>query len=71
MNSQFQQKLLFERKKIILNHLKAWGIYIIFIDSNNPIEKFHLKFIKEILGAHYKSFNDACRAELLRLLTKK
>ena len=35
--------------------------------KSDSYEKFHLKFIKEILGVHCKVSNDACRAELNRL----
>jgi hypothetical protein len=31
------------------------------------VEKFHMKFIKEILGVHCKASTVACRAELGRL----
>jgi hypothetical protein len=31
------------------------------------VEKFHLQFIKEILGTHCNASNVACRAELGRL----
>ena len=33
----------------------------------NPIEKLHVKFMKEILGVNCKTSNEACRAELARL----
>ena len=35
--------------------------------DTTPYEYLHLKFIKEILGVHSKTSNDACRAELNRL----
>ena len=48
---------------------EVWGIDSIFKDSD-PFEKLHIKFLKEILGVHCKSSNDACRAELSRLPLK-
>ena len=48
---------------------EIWGIFSNFKDSE-PFEKLHLKFIKEILGVHCKTSNDACRAELGRIPLK-
>jgi hypothetical protein len=42
------------------------GVYLDPRDSSS-VEKFHMKFIKEILGVHCKASNVACRAELGRL----
>lgn len=36
-------------------------------DENSVIEKFHVKFIKEILGVHSRTTNAPCRVELGRL----
>ncbi|XP_061165005.1 uncharacterized protein LOC133173960 [Saccostrea echinata] len=36
------------------------------IGENSIIEKFHMKFIKEILGVHCKTTNAPCRADLGR-----
>ena len=33
-------------------------------ERHNPYEYLRLKFIKEILGVHSKTSNDACRTEL-------
>lgn len=38
--------------------------------ENEPYEKFHIKFMKEILGLHCKTSNNACRSELGRLPLK-
>ena len=54
---------------IMLYCSEIWGIDLIFKEID-PIEKFHIKFIKEILGVHCKAQNDACRAELARLPMK-
>jgi hypothetical protein len=35
--------------------------------DSSIVEKFHMIFIKEILGVHCKASNVACRAELGRL----
>ena len=48
---------------IMLYCCEVWGSYCVFRDSD-PFENLHLKFIKEILGVHSKTSNDACRAEL-------
>lgn len=55
---------------VLLYCSEIWGVDLIVKESPNPLEKFHLKFIKEILGVHCKSSNDACRAELARLPLK-
>jgi hypothetical protein len=44
---------------------EVWGVDSTFKDSD-PFEKLHIKFIKEILGIHFKASNDGCRAELNR-----
>ena len=54
---------------IILYCSELWGVDLPLKDSD-PYEYLHLKFIKEILGVHYKSTNVACRAELNRLPLK-
>jgi hypothetical protein len=40
---------------------EVWGVYLDPGDSS-IVEKFHMKFIKEILGVHCKASNVACRA---------
>jgi IS1 family transposase len=45
---------------------EVWGVYLDPGDSS-IVEKFHMKFIKEILGVHCKASNVACRTELVRL----
>jgi hypothetical protein len=45
---------------------EVWGVYLDPGDSS-IVEKFYMKFIKEILGVHCKASNVACRAELGRL----
>lgn len=35
--------------------------------DSEPHEKFHVKFIKELLGVHCKTLNVTCRSELGRL----
>ena len=54
---------------VLLYGSEIWGTTITCHDSD-PFEHIHLKFIKEILGVHSKSFNAACRAELNRLPLK-
>ena len=54
---------------ILLYGSEIWGATFCFKDSD-PFEHVHLKFIKEILGTHSKSFNAACRMELNRLPLK-
>ena len=54
---------------ILLYCSEIWGTDLISKDTD-PIEKFHLKFIKEILGVNCKASNDACRAELARFPLK-
>ena len=51
---------------ILLYCSEVWGVYLDPGDSS-IVEKFHMKFIKEILGVHCKASNVACRAELGRL----
>jgi hypothetical protein len=48
---------------ILLYCSEVWGIYLDPRDSS-IVEKFHMKFIKEILGVHCIASNVACRAEL-------
>ena len=50
---------------VILYGSEVWGISNTFRDSD-PYESLHLKFIKEILGVHYKTSNMACIAETNR-----
>lgn len=50
---------------ILLYCSEIWGAVCAFKDSD-PYEHLHIKFIKEILGVHSKTTNDACRAELAR-----
>jgi hypothetical protein len=50
---------------IILYGCDIWGVDHCFKDSE-PFEHLHIKFIKEILGVHYKATNAACLAELNR-----
>ena len=45
---------------------ELWGLTCVEKDKT-PYEYLHLKFIKEILGVHSKTSNDACHAELNRL----
>ena len=54
---------------ILLYCCEVWGVDI-STDDTSLIEKFHSKFIKEILGVHCKTTNAACRAELGRLNMK-
>ena len=51
---------------ILLYCSEVWEIYLDPGDSS-IVEKFHMKFIKEILGVHCKASNVACRAEFGRL----
>ena len=51
---------------ILLYCSEVWGIYLDPGDSS-IVEKFHMKFIKEILGVHCKASNVACRTELGKL----
>jgi hypothetical protein len=48
------------------SYIVVRGVYLDPRDSSS-VEKFHMKFIKEILGVHCKASNVACRAELVRL----
>jgi hypothetical protein len=41
---------------VLLYCCEIWGIYN-KIDENSIIEKFHMKFIKEILGVHCRTTN--------------
>ena len=50
---------------VLLYCCEIWGICN-NIDENSIIEKFHMKFIKEILGVHCKTTNAPCRADLGR-----
>ena len=52
--------------------ITLYGCEVLGLDSalkqkNDPYENLHVKFIKEILGVHCKTSNDACRSELGRL----
>ena len=51
---------------ILLYCSEVWGVYLDPGDSS-IVEKFHMKFIKEIVGVNCKASNVACRAELGRL----
>ena len=51
---------------VMLYCSELWGLTCAEKDTT-PYEYLHLKFIKEILGVHSKTSNDACRAELNRL----
>ena len=51
---------------ILLYGSEIWGVQTNPKDSDIT-ERFHLKFIKEILGVHSKASNAACRGELHRL----
>ena len=51
---------------ILLYCSEVWGVYLDPGDSS-IVEKFHMIFIKEMLGVHCKASNVACRAELGRL----
>ena len=51
---------------ILLYCNEIWGVDVNNSDSS-IVEKFHMKFIKEILGVHCKAMNVACRSELGRL----
>ena len=54
---------------ILTNCSEIWGITLNFKDTV-LLEKLHVKFLKEILGVHCKTSNDACRAEHGRLPLK-
>ena len=45
---------------------EIWGI-LCPVNDSMPHEYLHLKFVKEILGVHYKASSDACHAEVNRL----
>jgi hypothetical protein len=51
---------------ILLYCSEVCGVYLDTGDSS-IVEKFHMKFIKEILGVHCKASNVTCRPELGRL----
>jgi hypothetical protein len=48
------------------SYIVVRGVYLDPRDSSS-VEKFHMKFIKEILGVHCKASNVACRAEFFWL----
>ena len=50
---------------ILANIHQVWGVDCKFKHSDLT-EKFHLKFIKETLGVHFKASNVGCRVELNR-----
>ena len=50
---------------VILHGSEVWGAVKTYRDSN-PYENLHLKFIKEILGVHWKTTNIACLIETNR-----
>ena len=52
---------------IMLYGCEVWGLDSALKQKNDPYESLHVKFIKEILGVHCKTSNDACRSELGRL----
>ena len=54
---------------VVLYGSEIWGLETSLNDSE-PFEYMHMKFIKEILGVHYKATNVACRAEIGRLPLK-
>ena len=51
---------------ICLYGSEIWGFTTNY-SYNDPFEKLHIKFIKEILGVNCKASNSACLAELNRL----
>ena len=51
---------------VLLYCSEIWGVDLSSNDISS-IEKFHLKFIKDILGVHCKTSNAGCLAELNRL----
>ena len=51
---------------VLLYCSEIWGVDLSSNDISN-IEKFHIKFIKDILGVHCKTSNAGCLAELNRL----
>ena len=51
---------------VMLYCSEIWGI-LCQVNDSTPYEYLHSKFVKEILGVHYKASNDACRAEVNRL----
>lgn len=56
---------------VLLYCSEIWDAFSKYKDSE-PHEHIHTKFLKEILGVHSKSCNNACRAELNRIpLTAK
>ena len=54
---------------VILYCSEIWGLETTLNDSK-PFKYMHMKFIKEILGVHYKATNAASRAGLGRLSLK-
>ena len=40
---------------------EIWGI-LRPVNDSTPYKYVDLKFVKDILGVHYKASNDACRA---------
>ena len=48
---------------ILLYCSEVWGVYLDPGDSS-IVEKYHMKFIKDMLGVHCKASTVACRAEL-------
>ena len=51
---------------ILLYNCEIWGSDI-KQDDSSAVERFYIKFIKEILGVNCKTSNSACRAELGKL----
>ena len=50
---------------VLLYGSEVWGAVKTYRDSD-PYENLHLKFVKEILGVHWKTTNIACLAETNR-----
>ena len=65
---QLTEKKLFDDfvVPVMLYCSEIWGI-LCPVNDSTPYEYLHLKFVKEILGVHYKASNDTCRAEVNRL----
>lgn len=51
---------------VLLYWCEIWGVDLSLKDIS-VIEKFHVKFLKDILGLHCKASNAGCLAELNRL----
>ena len=50
---------------ILLYGSEVWGIDLVIKNSGSAsYEKFHVKFLKQILGVHCKTSNNACYSEL-------